>query len=185
MRGLLLALLLLPAAGARAQDDEKISIQPHLVGLHLGDGLKSVQSLYPPARDWSSKRDRKRGITRYRVEKSDAKAFPAHVQTLYLGFRHGDLVEIEAVYDDDYSRKETFEKLAGDYELLYGHPRSSGDRFWWDDGSTILRVFPAEIPAGPDGVGLSSATAPSGNPPRSVVWRTGAQIFRRSVFAED
>ena len=181
-RALLLAALLLPAAPLRADDEEKIVIQPHLVALHLGDGLSSVQKRYPPTHDWVATHDRKRGVTRYRLDKSDAKNFPAHVQTVYLGFHWGDLVEIEAVYDEDYSRKETYERLAGDYALLYGAPHRSGDRFWWDDGSTVLRVFPAEIPTGRDGVALSSTTAAGTADQPSVVWRTGVQIFRRSVF---
>jgi len=182
---LLLAVLLLPSAPLRA-DDEKLKIQPHLVDLHLGDGLSSVQELYPPARDWPSTRDKKHGVTRYRVDKADAKKFPAHVQTIYLGFRRGDLVEIEAVYDEEYSRRETYEQLAVDYSLLYSAPHRSGDRFWWDDGHVVLRVFPAEIPVGPDGAPLSAAAAAAPNADLStVVWRTGVQILRRSVFAND
>jgi hypothetical protein len=185
MRALLLAALLLPAAPLRAQTEEKLSIQPHLVGLHLGDGMNGIQEQYPPAREWPSTRDKKHGVTRYRVDKADAKKFPAHVQTLYLGMRRGSLVEIEAVYDEDYSRKQTYERLAIDYSLLYSAPHRSGDRFWWDDGSTVLRVFPAEIPVGSDGVALSSAAASAPGERPSVVWRTGVQLLHRSVFAND
>jgi hypothetical protein len=183
---LLAAALALCVAPVRAQDDDKLSIQPHLAGLYLGSGLGAVQKRYPPTHDWSSTRDRKHGVTRYRLEKGDAKEFPAHVRTLYLGFHWGDLVEIEAVYDEDYSRQETYEKLAGDYELLYGRPRSSGDRFWWDDGSTVLRIFPADLPASPDGAVLPSTAAPSASDAaETVAERTGVQIFRRSVFSGD
>jgi hypothetical protein len=186
MRALLALALLLPLSAARAQDDEKLSIQPHLVGLHLGDSLRKVKRVYPPARDWPSTHNEKRNVTRYRLSGADTKSFPAHVRALYLGFHWGDLVEIEVVYDDDYSRKETYERLAGDYALMYGSPRRSGDRFWWDDGSVVLRVFPAEVPLGPDGQIVSSTTvpSPSSDDADSVAWRTGVQIFRRSIFSD-
>ncbi len=186
MRAFLLAVLLLPAAPLRAQEGDATAIQPHLFDLHLDDSLREVRRHFPPLKKWLSTVDQRLGVTRYRVESGDAKGFPPHLRTLYLGFHHGDLVEIEGVYDDDYSRRETYERLAGEYELLYGRPRRSGDRFWWDDGSTVLRVFPAELPAAADGAILSSMTAPSTKEgPTVVAWRTGVQIFRRAVFSRD
>jgi hypothetical protein len=188
MRTALLAALLLLATCARAQEDtEKVVIQPHLAGLHLGDSLRKVRKRYPPTRDWPSKRDERRGVTRYRLEPSFAKSFPPHVQTLYFGVHWGKVVEIEAVYDEEYTRREAYEKLTIGYETMYGAPRRSGDRFWWSDGRTVLRVFPAELPADADGVALSSATPVDDpkNPPKSVVWRTGVQIFDQDVFEGD
>lgn len=186
MRALLLVLTLLSAAPLSAQDDGGNSIQPHLFDLHLDDSLREVRRHFPPLKKWPATVDKRRGVTRYRVESGDAKGFPPHLRTLYLGFHRGDLVEIEGIYDDDYSRRETYERLAGEYELLYGRPHRSGDRFWWDDGSTVLRVFPAELPAAVDGAILSSATVPSaGATPAVVAWRTGVQIFRRAVFSRE
>jgi hypothetical protein len=188
MRALLLSALILLPLRARAQEEtEKIRIQPHLAGLYLGDSLRSVKKRYPPTQDWPSTRDERRGVTRYRVDRASAKTFPPHVQTLYFGIHWGDVVEIEAIYDEEYTRRETYEKLTIGYESLYGAPRRSGDRFWWSDGRTVLRVFPAELPAGADGVAISSAPLVSDpkNPPKSVVWRTGVQIFEQSLFEGD
>ena len=181
MKGLLLVLLLFAAGGARAQDDAT-TLQPHLFGLYLGDSLRDVRRRLPPARPWPAVKDKRLGVTRYRLDAGDVKGFPPHLHALNLGFRDGGLVEIEGVYDDDYSRRETYEQLARDYELLYGVPHQSQGRFWWDDGRTVLRVFPAELPAAADGAVVSSAAAPSSGP-SVLAWRTGVQIFRRSVFA--
>ena len=181
MRALLL-ILALAAGAARAQDDAPLLVQPHLFGLYLGDGLRDARRRLPPRRAWPYTDDRRLGVRRYRLEAADTKGFPPHLHALYLGFRDGELVEIEGVYDDDYSRRETYDKLARDYELLYGVPHQSQGRFWWDDGRTVLRVFPAELPAAADGAVVSSASVSSPGP-SVLAWRTGVQIFRRSVFA--
>lgn len=188
MRALLLSALFLLPGGARADEDsDKVRIQPHLAGIHLGDSLHSVRKRYPPTQDWPSTRDERRGVTRYRVERAFAKSFPPHVQILYFGVHWGDVVEIEAVYDEEYTRGETYEKLTIGYESMYGAPRRSGDRFWWSDGRTVLRVFPAELPVDANGVAISSAPLVSDpkNPPKFVVWRTGIQIFKQSLFEGD
>jgi|GEM_PF-2031243 len=188
MRSLLAAILLLAAAAARADDEpEKLVVQGHLFAppleLHLGDSLKSVRGTFPPKKDWPATKDKRHGVTRYRLDAGLVKAFPAHVQTLYLGFHSfggfgdGSLVEMEVVYDEEYTRRESSEHLAGDYSLLYGPPKHSGDRFWWSDGKTVLRVFPAEIPTG-------RGAAASDAEPRSTAWRTAVQLFKQSVFEE-
>lgn len=171
MRSLLLALLMLPAfPAARAEEDEQIQpIQRYLVSLQLGDGLEEVRRIYPPASEWPSSVDPRGRITRYRVEKGWAKRFPQKVQMLYLGFRKSRLVEIQVVYDAAFSREKTHEKLAGEFALLYGEASRSGDRFWWSDSSTVLRVFPAELPVLKDGE-------------KSVEWRTAVQIYQKGVF---
>ena len=169
MRALLLALLILPVCrAARADENEEATpIQRYMVSLQLGDNIEEVRRTYPPAQEWPSVETRG-GVTRYRVERSMAKAFPSHVATFFLGFKKGKLVEIQVVYDEKKSRAQTAEKLAGEYALVYGEPRRSGDRFWWSDGSTILRVFPAELPIVQDGA-------------HAVAWRTAVQIFNRSL----
>ena len=172
MRVLLLALLILPfARAARAQEDEKPpAIQRYLVGVKLGDGIEAARRVYPPAQEWPSTVDERSGVARYRVARGTAKEFPTRVETLYLGFKNGRLVEIEVVYDEKKSAAQTVEKLAGEYALVYGGPKRSGDRFWWSDGRTVLRVFPAEVPIAKDGA-------------HAVSWRTAVQIFDRSLSA--
>ena len=68
------------------------------------------------------------------------------------------------IYDESRSRKKPVEALAGDYALVYGEARRSGERFWWSDRRTVLRIFPAELPAAKRGK-------------NAVVWRTAMQIF--------
>ena len=170
MRALLLAVLILPAVlAARAQeDDETPAVQRYLVGISLGDDLERVRRAYPPAQEWPATVERKAGVTRYRVERGGAKVFPAHVETLYLGFKRGRLVEIEIIYDEKESRVQTAGKVAGEYALVYGEAKRGNDRFWWSDGKTVLRVFPAELPVVKDGE-------------RAVAWRTAVQVFDRGL----
>jgi hypothetical protein len=169
MRACLLALLILPALSpaARADDDgydDTPALQRYLVNVQLGDSLDRVRWVYPPAQEWPATIEPRTGVTRYRVERGNAKAFPAHVETLYLGVKKGKLVEIEVVYSEKESRTLTVEKVAGDYALVYGEAKRSDDRFYWSDGKTVLRVFPAEIPIVKDGA-------------HAVAWRTAVQVF--------
>ena len=163
------ALLLLLAAVPAGSQDEDVSIQRHLVELHLGDSLEDVQLVYPPAQEWPSQEFRRLRVTRLRVERSAAKSFPADAQTLWLGFRRGRLVDIQVVYNARFSRQKSAERLARDLALVYGEPRRSGDKFWWTDGRTVLRVFPAELPAREGGE-------------HSVELRTSVQIIERDLF---
>ena len=174
VRALLLAALILPTVPAvRAQDDDQATpIQRSLAGLHLGGSLRSVRRIYPPALEWPSTVEKRAGVTRYRVERAAAKAFPARVETLYLGFKKGSLVEIEAVYDEEKSRAQTVEKLAGEYALAYGEAKRAGESFRWSDAKTVLRIFPAETPIAADGK-------------NAVAWRSAVQIFDRSLAARD
>ena len=170
MRALLLALLILPAwPSARAEEDEEPSaIQRYLVDVQLGDSVETAQRVYPPAAEWPATVDDRSGVTRYRVVRSTAKAFPARVDALYLGFKKGRLVEIEVVYDAKKSGAQPVEKLAGEYALVYGPPKRSGDRFWWSDGKTVLRVFPFEVPVSKDG-------------DAAVSWLTAVQVFEHGL----
>lgn len=171
MRALLLAVLILPAALriARAgEGDDTPALRRSLADVSLGDGLERVRRVYPPAQEWPAVVYSRTGVTRYRVERGGAKAFPAHAETLYLGFKRGRLVEIAIVYDRKQSRAQNVEKLAGEYALIYGEAKRSADRVWWSDGKTVLRVFPAEIPSVKDGA-------------RAVAWLTAVQIFERGL----
>lgn len=173
MRALLLALLILPACAALSRGEDDVPpIQRYLLDVKLGDSLETVQRVYPPAQEWPATEDDRTGVTRYQVVRGAAKAFPARVESLYLGFRKSRLVEIEAVYDAKKSRLQPVEKMAGQYALVYGEPKRSGDRFWWSDGSTVLRVFPFEVPVSKDG-------------DQAVSWLTAVQIFERGLSRGD
>ncbi len=115
MRALLLAALIQPALlpAPRADEDgydDTPAIQRYLVGVSLGDNIERVRRVYPPAQEWPATVETKTGVTRYRVERGGAKAFPPRVETLYFGFKNGRLVEIEVVYDEKQSRSQTVEK---------------------------------------------------------------------------
>ncbi len=167
---LLLAVLVLPAPqAARGGGEDNIPpLRRSLADVSLGDGLERVRRIYPPAQEWPAISYPKTGVTRYRVERGGAKIFPARVHTLYLGFKRGRLVEIEVVYDKRQSRAQSVEKLAGEYALIYGEAKRSAERFWWSDGKTVLRVFPAEISIVEGGA-------------RAVTWLTAAQVFERGL----
>ncbi|MBI5241946.1 MAG: hypothetical protein HY926_15850 [Elusimicrobia bacterium] len=163
------ALFLLLAAVPVGSQDEDVSIQRHLVDLHLGDSVEDVQLIYPPAQEWPSREYGRIRVTRLRVDREAAKSFPADVQTMWLGFRHGRLADIQLVYNARFSRRKSAERLARDLALVYGEPKRSGDRFWWTDGRTVLRVFPEELPARPGAE-------------HSVELRTSIQIIERDLF---
>ena len=172
MRAVLAALALAAAPAAAYDDyyDEPVALQRHLADLQLGDSLEDVQRIYPPAADWPSHMDARGRVRRYRVERGAAKAFPLWTQTMWLGFRRGRLVDIQIVYDAKRTREKTHEELAGDLSLSYGEPTRSGERFWWSDSRTVLRVFPAEVPVNKDGETVTQ-------------WRTSMQIMEKDLFS--
>jgi hypothetical protein len=165
---LLLALLAVPAVAYNDYDDPP-PIQRYLAELELGDSLKDVQRIYAPAHPWSSHIEPRGRVTRYRVERSAAKSFPLWAQELVLGFKRGRLVDIQVIYDAERSRKKTFEDLARDISLTYGEGERSGNKFWWVDGNTVMRVFPVEVPTLKDGVS-------------GAEWRTSFQILEKDLY---
>jgi len=175
MAARLAALLLLAGAlagPARADDDgldETPPVQRHLMNLRLGDGLNHVKSIYPPLGDWPSHVEPRGRVTRYRVEREAVKAFPKGVQTIWLGFKRGSLVDIQVIYDDETTRERPYSQLAVDVSLEYGEPRRTENRFWWADGRTVLRVFPAEVPVLVEGK-------------TQAVWRTSIQVVEQGLF---
>lgn len=144
----LLALLLF-CAPAPAQDE--LPLQRYLVDLYLGDSLETIQKVYPPAQEWPEHMEPRVKVRRYRVAQALAKRFPEHVEFMWLGLRRGRLVEIELVYDAEYTRQKSAEALAADLALTYGAPKRSGDKFVWSDRSTVLRVKNYALAVAKDG----------------------------------
>ena len=175
-RSVVLALLgvalLQPGAVPAFGQEEPPAIQRSLAGLSLGDSLKDVQRRYPPTQEWPAVVERRGRVRRLRVERQFAGSFPANVQTIWLGFRKSRLAEIQLIYDLNFSRRKSAERLAQDLALVYGEPRRSNDKFWWSDGRTVLRVFDAELPAQPGAE-------------HSVELRTSVQIIERDLFSRD
>lgn len=168
MRSLLLAALLaVPALRARAEDT---GIQRYLHHLQLGDSLKDVQRIYPPSQDWPSYREPRGRVDRYRVERAFLRKPDPRVETLWLGMKRNRLLEIQLIYDAEYSRKRNAEEVAKDWSLIYGEPQRTEDgRYYWTDGSTVLRVFNAEVPVLKD-----KGTV--------VELRTSVQLFDAGLF---
>jgi hypothetical protein len=167
-----LILLALLAAPALADDDgyeDPPAIQRYLAELQLGDSFEDVQRIYAPAQDWPSHIDPRGRVKRYRVERAYAKSFPSWTQALLLGFKKGKLVDIQVVYNAKRSGEKTSEELARDLSLTYGEGDRTGDKFWWTDSRTVMRVFPVETPTFKDGV-------------RGVEWRTSIQILDKDLW---
>ena len=170
MRGLLLlALLAVPALADDDGYDDPPAIQRYLAELQLGDSLEDVQRIYPPAQDWPSHIDPRGRVTRYRVERAYAKSFPNWTQALMLGFKRGKLVDIQVIYNAKRSGDKTAEELARDLSLTYGQGERTGDKFWWTDSRTVMRVYPVEVPTFKDGV-------------RGVEWRTSIQVLEKNLY---
>ena len=134
----------MPAGLALAE--EELSIQRAINDLQLGDSLRTVEKIYPPLQDWPSYVEPRGGVNRIRIERGSAQSLPAHIETLWLGFKKDRLVEIKIVYDALYTREKPQEELAGDLALIYGEPRRSGNRIWWSDGATVLRALNEPVP---------------------------------------
>ena len=173
---ILFAALFLALPGAHlnvwADDDgyeDPPPIQRYLAELQLGDSLEDVQRIYPPGQDWPSHIDSRGRVTRYRVERAWAKAFPLWTQALMLGFKRGRLVDIQVIYNAKRSGEKTHEELARDFSLTYGEPQRSGSKFWWTDARTVLRVFPVEVPTVKDGE-------------QGVEWRASLQVLDKDLF---
>lgn len=170
MRALfLLGLFAVPSFAGDDGYEDPPPIQRYLAELQLGDSLDDVQRIYAPAQDWPSHIDPRGRVTRYRVERAYAKSFPLWTQALLLGFKRGKLVDIQVVYNAKRSGEKTTEELARDLSLTYGEGGRTGDKFWWTDSRTVIRVFPVEAPTFKDGV-------------RGVEWRTSIQILEKNLY---
>ncbi len=166
---LLLGLLAVPAFAGDDGYEDPPAIQRYLAELQLGDSLEDVQRIYRPAQDWPSYIDPRGRVTRYRVERAYAKSFPLWTQALLLGFKRGKLVDIQVVYNAKRSGEKTAEELARDLSLTYGEGDRSGDKFWWTDSRTVMRVFPVEVPTFTDGT-------------RGVAWHTSIQVLEKNLY---
>ncbi len=158
-----------PVAFAQGDADEKVSVQRYLVNLYLGDTLDQIQKLYPPAQEWPASIEPRAHVKRYRVERTYIKSPIPSVDTMWLGLRNGRLAEIELIYTARFTRDKSVEAMAADLELIYGEPHSSGGKFWWTDGRTVLRVFHAEVPVLKDGG-------------QGVELRTSLQLLEGNLF---
>lgn len=162
MRPRLLALILvcsLPATRALAQDPESVKIDRYLIHLSLGDTLDDIQKVYPPASEWPITPEARTKVKRYRVDRASTKYPAPHADTMWLGLKHGRLVEMQLIYTAAYTRTKSVDALARDLALSYGEPRSNGSKYWWTDGRTVLRVFYAEVPAKDGGSGVELRTS--------------------------
>ena len=167
MRSLGLAALLAFSPALVFSQDEPVVLRRCLERMCLGDSLKKIKNLYPPSQEWASSPLPQKHVTRIHFERGQAKDFPQKVQTIWLGVRQGRLVEVQVVHDADSTRKKSAESLATDFSLLYGGPKRSGDKFWWSDGKTVLRVF--------DAVGKVEGKS-------SIELRTAVQIMEEDLF---
>jgi hypothetical protein len=148
---------LLLAPRLHASED---SIQRHLGGVRLGQWFGTVRKKFGAIGQWPSQEDKKTGLMRYRVERAAAKNLDPNVDVVYLSFDGHSLVEIQLIYDAAYTKTKSSEELAADWSLIYGQPRRGVDgRYAWDDGKTLLRVFDAEVPRGPDKKGVELRTS--------------------------
>ncbi len=157
----LLAAVLIPAllvCGARAQDEEEpVKVERYLVHLTLGDALEDIQRVFPPASEWPITAEPRTKVKRYRIERAATKYPAPHTDIMWLGLKHGGLVEIQLIYTAAYTRTKSVDSLARDLALTYGEPHSNGSKFWWSDGRTVLRVFYAEVPGKDGGVELRTS----------------------------
>lgn len=162
-----------PARGAASDDsDAPVSIQRYLANLYLGDTLEDIQRTYPPAQEWPVSVVGKAKVKRYRVDRAYTKYPAAHVDTMWLGLRHGQLVDIQLIYSAAYSRSTPVNKLVEDLSLTYGPPSSNGTKFWWTNGGVVLRVYNAEVPTLRDGGAV-------------VELRTSLQLMQANLFSKD
>lgn len=146
-----LAGLLCLTGPTAARADDAPSIQRDLADLSLGDTLEDIQRIYPPAQEWPVTVEKRVGVKRYRIDRTATKSPAPHVDTMWLGLKHGRLVEIQLIYTAAHTRSKSMDELASDLALTYGNPRSGGGKYWWKDGGTVLRVFNAELPTVKDG----------------------------------
>ena len=144
----LLAAALALTSGLWASADEfgDIEVQRYLLDLYLGDSIDDIETIYPPVRTWPSYVEPRHKVRRIKLQEVSTKRFPNGVDILWLGMKRDNLVEIQVVYDAQYSREKPAEKLAADIALIYGEPTRSGSKLWWNDGTTIMRVYAMEIP---------------------------------------
>lgn len=174
MRRLLLAVLLLtvPASAQLEEEDELPELPRYLAHLHLGDGLKQLKLLYPPAVDWVGVRMPKGGVTRFTIRRDQAKKFPTEAEILNIGMRWGNIVEIQVIYHEAFTRRKSAEQLAAELSLQFGPFKRNETRYWWADGDTVLRVSNHPLPVLKDGK-------------EAREFRTAIQVMNRSLFRED
>ena len=125
--------------------DERVSVQRSLVSIYLGDGIKDVQTLYPPTREWPTYKEGR--LVRVHIERSYAKYFPEDAETIRIGLRARKVVHVQVVFDAEQTRKKPLSELVVDLSMSYGEPRRRRMSYSWQDGATIMRAFEAELPS--------------------------------------
>src|SRR5947208_2240531 len=93
------------------------------------------------------KEDPVTGIIRIEVERAQAKSFPAAVSMMRLWLKWKRLVRVQMIYEKEYSRRKPLSKIVTDYEVIYGEPRRTGLKYFWQDSSTVMRASNAELPS--------------------------------------
>lgn len=136
---------LLPFVRVSAESFEEVEVQRYLLDLYLGDSRDDIEAIYPMVRTWPSYLEPRRQINRIKLQEVSTKRFPNGVDILWLGMKKDTLVEIQVIYDAQYSREKPADQLAADIALIYGEPQHTGSKFWWNDGTTVMRVYATEI----------------------------------------
>jgi hypothetical protein len=115
----------------------------------------------------------KGGITRFSIRRDQAKKFPTEAEILNVGMsRWGNIVEIQVIYHEAFTRRKSAEQLAAELSLEFGPFKRNETRYWWADGDTVLRVSNHSLPVLKDGKEAREL-------------RTAIQVMDRSLFRED
>lgn len=133
------SLLLLLAIAAGAEDYKPVPRK--LADVYFGDRLEDVRRLYPPAAEWPSYVEPRGQVKRYRLARQYLKTPEQHVDTMFVGFKNGGVVEVQLIYTSAATASTPVERLVRELELDHGPTHRSGSVFYWNDGRTVMRAF--------------------------------------------
>lgn len=133
---------------ASAQTTETVPIRRNLENLSLGDSLRKVKKLLPPARVWEGRKDSYTGVVFFRLEPGSAKGFPERARMMGLGFKSNRLVFLKVIYNSKQTRAQPLGEMVGDISMDYGAPLREGSAYIWNNRKTALRAFLEGVPAG-------------------------------------
>jgi len=163
-RTTLLAVLILLPGFARASD---VPIKRELHHVKLGCTLGRVRKTFPPTKEWIKVREPNGGLVRIDIDRESARSFSPDVEKMQLGFHWGLLAYLKVIYTKAHTKERPIDKVVTEYAVDYGEPRRDGEMYFWKDGSTVLRVSEAELPAAKG---------------KGVELRTAIEVMNRSVF---